>query len=307
MEKSALFMACRPSWPAMPTPTCASWIIGTSLAPSPMASVTGVGFTPSRTMRTNCAFCSGDTRHAMTMEQMAATFKNSSFSPPGFVSASTYSSAKPVISMATFLPLFSASYIPGVSLSKSLLTCVSSWDVLSIVTIFISSVRTFELKPMLRAVSSLSPVRTHSLMSAWRMSVIVCGTSSCSLSSMAVAPTTVMPTSISSAALARASSRFCKVRSAALYVLSHSLTVSASSSFRAITKVRKPSCANCDRCCVSLWGWFGDRLLSIITLSAPLHKRRYFSLNLTTTDMRFRVESNWFVARTEYSCVSSLV
>ena len=43
---------------------------------------------------------------------------------------------------------------------------------------------------MLMAVSTLSPVRTHNLMSALASSAMVAGTPAWSLSSMAVAPTT---------------------------------------------------------------------------------------------------------------------
>lgn len=39
MAKSEALTAWRPSLPLMPTPICASWIIATSLAPSPMDSV----------------------------------------------------------------------------------------------------------------------------------------------------------------------------------------------------------------------------------------------------------------------------
>jgi len=40
MAKSAASTAWMPSCPLMPTPTCAAWIMLTSLAPSPMLSVT---------------------------------------------------------------------------------------------------------------------------------------------------------------------------------------------------------------------------------------------------------------------------
>lgn len=48
-----------PSFPLMPTPTWAVWIIPTSLAPSPMASV--MAFTRFLTTSTISDFCSGDT------------------------------------------------------------------------------------------------------------------------------------------------------------------------------------------------------------------------------------------------------
>ena len=39
IAKSALLTACLPSFPMMPTPTSAAWIIATSLAPSPTESM----------------------------------------------------------------------------------------------------------------------------------------------------------------------------------------------------------------------------------------------------------------------------
>lgn len=48
-----------PSLPLIPTPTWAVWIMPTSLAPSPMASV--MAFTCFFTMSTISDFCSGDT------------------------------------------------------------------------------------------------------------------------------------------------------------------------------------------------------------------------------------------------------
>mmetsp|Transcript_590 Transcript_590/g.1598 ORF Transcript_590/g.1598 Transcript_590/m.1598 type:complete len:341 (-) Transcript_590:711-1733(-) len=53
----------------MPTPTSASWIMDTSLAPSPMASVSGVGETCVLMRRMACALRRGDTRQTTTAEQ----------------------------------------------------------------------------------------------------------------------------------------------------------------------------------------------------------------------------------------------
>ena len=64
IAKSLAITACMPSWPEMPTPTCAIWIIDTSFAPSPIASV--IASRLSLTRLTTCAFCSGVARHATT-------------------------------------------------------------------------------------------------------------------------------------------------------------------------------------------------------------------------------------------------
>ena len=50
------------STPEMPTPTCAAWIMLTSLAPSPIASK--IEFWFFLTSLTTSAFCNGDTRPA---------------------------------------------------------------------------------------------------------------------------------------------------------------------------------------------------------------------------------------------------
>ena len=62
-------------------------------------------------------------------------------------------------------------------------------------------------KPMLTAVSTLSPVSIQTLMPAARMKAIVSGTSSCSLSSIAVHPMSSSPLSISSWQRAMSSAR----------------------------------------------------------------------------------------------------
>lgn len=72
MAKSEALTACWPSLPLMPTPTCAAWIMLTSLAPSPMARHSGFGLTLCRTRRTSSAFCDGLTRQAMTLRQRVA-------------------------------------------------------------------------------------------------------------------------------------------------------------------------------------------------------------------------------------------
>mmetsp|Transcript_51381 Transcript_51381/g.143651 ORF Transcript_51381/g.143651 Transcript_51381/m.143651 type:complete len:219 (-) Transcript_51381:73-729(-) len=210
MAKSAAFTAWRPSLPEMPTPTCASWIIGTSLAPSPMDKVTGRGVTPSRTSRTISAFCRGETRHAMTTAHCSATRRKRApklcvvttsrnwpvTSNAAPTSLGTHAVRVLETSSSSAFSTKSVEAPPGSSLEQSN-TMMS-----------IPSTRTFVLKPMMRAVSSLSPVSTQSFMPAMRTRSIVSATPTCSLSSMAVAPTMSKPRSMRSATACNNSSRF---------------------------------------------------------------------------------------------------
>ena len=79
---------------------------------------------------------------------------------------------------------------------------------LSRMNISISLSNNLQLKPILIAVSTLSPVRTQSFIPAYFMKSIVGPTSSYNLSSIALEPTKVKSISILSATLSIASSRF---------------------------------------------------------------------------------------------------
>mmetsp|Transcript_32645 Transcript_32645/g.87641 ORF Transcript_32645/g.87641 Transcript_32645/m.87641 type:complete len:220 (+) Transcript_32645:292-951(+) len=216
----------------MPTPTCASWIMGTSLAPSPMDIVTGVGLIPSRTKRTISAFCNGDTRHAMTTSHCTARYKNSCFFAE---SAIIDPRAAPVTNIPCFLH---ERHVPPAPRSTSPLTSRS------MMKMSMSSSSTFEVIPMSRAVSSLSPVNTHSLMPAALMLTMVSGTSSCNLSSTAVTPTISIFCSISSATSANAPSRFRKAFSASRNFIIHASTSSRVKVRLASNRVLNPSLAN---------------------------------------------------------------
>mmetsp|Transcript_82960 Transcript_82960/g.235350 ORF Transcript_82960/g.235350 Transcript_82960/m.235350 type:complete len:318 (+) Transcript_82960:2145-3098(+) len=315
MAKSAAFTACWPSYPKTPTPTWASWIIGTSLAPSPMASVTGAGLIPSHTMRTMSAFCAGEIRQAITTAHFWAMSRNA---PLRLASECTALKAPPVtISATVFLSrtrsstffLTALKLVPATSTSR----CLWSEGVVGLLSgvrppagversghqsrtsTCISSVSTPLLKPMLRAVSSLSPVSTQSLMPAFRMLSTAAGTPSCSLSSMAEAPTTSRPLSISTAASVRAPLRFATLRSAASYLRSQSSFSLGWRRRRAKTSVRRPWRENSPRwSCSASWPLAAQ---SRIALSAPLARTWNWPSCSTTTDMRFRVESNAFTAR----------
>mmetsp|Transcript_39586 Transcript_39586/g.102483 ORF Transcript_39586/g.102483 Transcript_39586/m.102483 type:complete len:326 (-) Transcript_39586:889-1866(-) len=284
----------------MPTPTCASWIIGTSFAPSPMASVTGAGQeVPFRTMRTICAFCSGETRQAMTTEQRTATGRKV-FSPP---QALISSRAWPVTSSATACP---RSLLARARSSNSLTLCStaspSPWPASSVM-MSISVLRTRVLKPMLRAVSSLSPVSTHSLIPAMRMRTIVSWTPSCSLSSMAVTPTTESCVSSLSAAAASSSSRPDNAFWASSYSTFQMVYSVSVNTLLASTRVRRPSLAN--SVSVSSMPGVTSLDLSSMMLSAPLTSSTISPDFLrTTTDMRFLADVKAFRPRTWYSAVS---
>mmetsp|Transcript_36699 Transcript_36699/g.110895 ORF Transcript_36699/g.110895 Transcript_36699/m.110895 type:complete len:323 (+) Transcript_36699:1235-2203(+) len=152
---------------------------------------------------------------------------------------------------------------------------------------------------MLRAVSSLSPVRTQSLMPAVRMLTIVSATPSCSLSSMPVAPTISRSTSSFSAAAASRASRSCNAVCAASYSACHDANSSAPRLRRASTRVRRPSWANSARCACSSESDFAAR--SSITLSAPFASTSSSPVVVrATTDIRFLAELNALTARISY-------
>ena len=69
-------MACVPSFPLIPTPICASRIIGTSFAPSPIDTVIHEPFFFARP--TTSAFYAGDTLQHITEEAIRPNLKNAS-------------------------------------------------------------------------------------------------------------------------------------------------------------------------------------------------------------------------------------
>mmetsp|Transcript_51619 Transcript_51619/g.136349 ORF Transcript_51619/g.136349 Transcript_51619/m.136349 type:complete len:257 (+) Transcript_51619:1994-2764(+) len=254
MATSELFTACLPSRPAIPMPTCAAWIMGTSFAPSPMASVTGSASSRppfdslmlSRTRVTISAFCSGETRQAITMRHVAAMSTRSCFK---FVVGSMTTASVAPVTIRAVVSLSSSGRLAARSAAldtsriassfanlspasrNSVLSSFSLFSNAAYATVFSASEllelrpmsstsnvfsimwsglipSTFALRPMLRAVSSLSPVSTQSLTPALRMFSMASGTLSWSLSSIAVAPTMLRSFSINSATSAIAFSLF---------------------------------------------------------------------------------------------------
>mmetsp|Transcript_36705 Transcript_36705/g.110928 ORF Transcript_36705/g.110928 Transcript_36705/m.110928 type:complete len:243 (-) Transcript_36705:254-982(-) len=239
--------------------------MGTSLAPSPIASVTGEGLTPLLTRCTSSDFCNGATRHAMTTEHRSATSRNCCVRAvitylvflrrnrdlPD-TSACTAPPAGPALICSRAWPVtINAATVPASAAARDLLSISASCSgsvgpslYTSNTMMSISLLRTRVLKPIFLAVSNLSPVSTHSLMPASRIRTMVCWTPTCSLSSMALTPTISRPCSIFSAAAASASSRFVIAVCAARYSVRHDSNSSGRKTRRPSTNVRKPSRAN---------------------------------------------------------------
>mmetsp|Transcript_24344 Transcript_24344/g.91943 ORF Transcript_24344/g.91943 Transcript_24344/m.91943 type:complete len:476 (-) Transcript_24344:383-1810(-) len=184
-----------------------------------------------------------------------------------------------------------------------------------------ASVSSLQVRPMLIAVSTLSPVSTHVLMPARARSEMVCGTPSCSLSSMAVAPTSSRSRSYFSATRSSASSLPPTVRSAASKSLRHLVTSDQGIQRRPSTSVRRPRSEKAVRC----WSRTACALrassdaegsaTSTILLSAPLQSshapcgaprplatagspsQRLSRGSSTTTLIRLRAEENLCVPR----------
>mmetsp|Transcript_4484 Transcript_4484/g.11828 ORF Transcript_4484/g.11828 Transcript_4484/m.11828 type:complete len:205 (-) Transcript_4484:2073-2687(-) len=178
----------------MPTPMCAAWIIATSLAPSPMESVTAPR-TLTRTRRTSCAFCDGAHRHATTDWQCCVSSSSASCSEGSFI---TTEMTSPSSTSACFSPVAAAAAASWpVFCSSACTSRAVGCDLRLSTRMFVRVSKSSHAKAMLIAVSSLSPVSTHTAMPARPMSAMALGTPTCSLSSMAVEPTSIIPCSIS--------------------------------------------------------------------------------------------------------------
>mmetsp|Transcript_6500 Transcript_6500/g.11221 ORF Transcript_6500/g.11221 Transcript_6500/m.11221 type:complete len:277 (+) Transcript_6500:835-1665(+) len=275
MAKSLLITACRPSCPLMPTPTCAAWIMATSLAPSPMAKVR---LPLRRTSVVMSAFCLGATRQQMTERHSMAMERNSALRSG---SASTGPSAPPTMTIAA-----PASCSSGFSSRRSVWHAWSAWKTRvagscssSSRSISSSNMRLLSrpvADPIFFAVSFLSPVRIHTLRFAFMSCSSVSGTPSCSLSSTAVDPNTSRSLSISSASLALIASR--SLRSAVL--ASIHAAFHASYSFAGMVRLARMSVRNpADANSVASAKVFCANGLSVarmrckITSSAPLQYR----------------------------------
>mmetsp|Transcript_14832 Transcript_14832/g.62611 ORF Transcript_14832/g.62611 Transcript_14832/m.62611 type:complete len:244 (-) Transcript_14832:2140-2871(-) len=242
-----------PSWPLMPTPMCAAWIMPTSFAPSPMASVI---FPESFTRPVTSAFCKGLTRQHTTETHPVPKDKKSgasvgssanarlrpSITTPMSRSRAEHSShaAMPFLICAATeaRPLLSKS---SLEIARSLSSLIKS---LMLITCTSMSSRNNEHAcPMLIAVSCLSPVKTQTATPARMSCSMHPGTPSCSLSSMAVAPSNSSSVSITSAHASIFSSRFSRLCAAAVYVSFQDAYSALESSRFARHSVRKPLAA----------------------------------------------------------------
>mmetsp|Transcript_20503 Transcript_20503/g.56885 ORF Transcript_20503/g.56885 Transcript_20503/m.56885 type:complete len:361 (+) Transcript_20503:2615-3697(+) len=196
----------------------------------------------------------------------------------------------------------------------------------------IRGVRTLVEYPISMAVSRLSPVNTQSLIPALPSVAMVSGTPTCSLSSMAVAPTMCRSLSSASAASVSFSSRPLMAVAAAVNCSSHSSHCASVRKRTPRTSVRRPSDANSPRCDSSpriradshselsvIAALFSSRAASgpkleqisgsTIAESAPLQRRiaqlPYCGGDRRRMDIRFRVESNLLMARTDHVSMSS--
>mmetsp|Transcript_71799 Transcript_71799/g.226843 ORF Transcript_71799/g.226843 Transcript_71799/m.226843 type:complete len:223 (-) Transcript_71799:112-780(-) len=213
-----------PSCPEMPTPMSAAWIIPTSLAPSPIASVVHPADLTSLVTR---AFCKGETRQQITAAHKLPASRNlalrSSVSAQASAWPSMIMACSPSPSPPRALAITSPSCLPTAACPSSLASTLSplpsaaKTSGVSEVTLCatMSLRRSEHAKPMFMAVSLLSPVSTHSLMPARARTAMQSGTPSCSLSSMAVEPRRVRSFSISSCTVSRSSSCPCTVLLAA--------------------------------------------------------------------------------------------
>mmetsp|Transcript_17782 Transcript_17782/g.50054 ORF Transcript_17782/g.50054 Transcript_17782/m.50054 type:complete len:218 (+) Transcript_17782:190-843(+) len=189
MTKSEAITACMPSFPRMPTPTWAAWIMATSLAPSPTAMVRTERWVLMRV--TICCFWIGVERHATTVWQCFPSVTRSSC----MLSSS--------ITIASASPSMTRQAGPSWALSMASTSAgPTSSSFPAILITFISGVIRQQASAMLMAVCRLSPVRTQMRMPARRRSEMVCPTASCSRSSMPVVPTSSISCSIFSAASA---------------------------------------------------------------------------------------------------------
>mmetsp|Transcript_59019 Transcript_59019/g.173252 ORF Transcript_59019/g.173252 Transcript_59019/m.173252 type:complete len:238 (-) Transcript_59019:383-1096(-) len=187
MATSHACTACEPSLPLIPMPTWAPWIIGTSFAPSPMASATVEGLI----LRTSCtilSFCIGlsrvhaQARLAMPSEKISSQHSWSSRATVRVLPSST----RPV----SCTPWISLWHLSKAALADATVSCSIAY------TSFVDLPKSRQERAMFTHVSVLSPVRIHSLAPASFTVSMASGTPSWRRSSRAVTPRKVSPVSI---------------------------------------------------------------------------------------------------------------
>mmetsp|Transcript_9780 Transcript_9780/g.23236 ORF Transcript_9780/g.23236 Transcript_9780/m.23236 type:complete len:230 (-) Transcript_9780:1999-2688(-) len=171
IEKSAASDACRPSFPSIPTPTSAAWIMATSLPPSPMAAQRLLACR--LRSRTISAFCVGAHLQQTTEGQSQATSMNWR----GKLSVQSASERPSITKQA---PVFF--WKRANCSSASALVLAERWKMVA------PRAKRREEMAMHVAVSTLSPVSIHTRTPALRSVSSVVLTRSCSLSSTPVSP-----------------------------------------------------------------------------------------------------------------------
>ena len=171
----------------------------TSLAPSPIAKVvilsSSLGFLGSIFLInvTISAFCFGETRHAITTFCKIARLMNSLRSL-GFDVILESCSPSTTKAVSLYYPIIFFLTWKLQSYKK-----ISYVVLVSTMKISVSLESNAQLKPMLMAVSTLSPVSTHNFIVALLIKLITSATLSCNLSSIAVLPISSKSISIFSA------------------------------------------------------------------------------------------------------------
>mmetsp|Transcript_144952 Transcript_144952/g.361558 ORF Transcript_144952/g.361558 Transcript_144952/m.361558 type:complete len:281 (+) Transcript_144952:992-1834(+) len=271
----------------MPIPTCAPWIMGTSLAPSPIASVIAFGFCM-RTSSTSSRFCIGESRQHTHELLATATSYSAVFA---LASDKMWPTDLPSRTMACLRGMpFNESSLLERGTSLSLVVHSRGDDVSTTLTIFMPASSNLHDLAISTAVSTLSPVSTHTRIPASRSVAIVDGTRSCNRSSRAVMPTYVRPSSMAAASRSSLALR----SSMALFASAHRARQAEKSAggmvLRATTSVRRPCRENSAKAWVACAG-SGSLSKPAMTLSAPLVVTTALpSLRAATTLMRARSE-----------------
>mmetsp|Transcript_7371 Transcript_7371/g.6617 ORF Transcript_7371/g.6617 Transcript_7371/m.6617 type:complete len:276 (-) Transcript_7371:615-1442(-) len=270
---------------------CASRIIETSLAPSPMARVMASGSSLLMSLTTS-AFWLGETLQQMTPSQdFAILRKNFLYSKLERINVRAWASTR--------MPLFwllrmSWSFWRAFSVQQNSLTSCGEDSFHTTMSFWIN----LQDNPMFSAVSSLSPVSIHILMLASCKSLMVSGTLSWSRSSTAVAPRRTSPLSYLSNIWARSLSLLRTSSSAWATCLWKSSNSSLSKIFIAMSSVLSPFTEAFVRkwsvVCIIVWSICSGSSLDFIMLSAPFV---YILIrpslgSLSNTLIRFRSELN---------------
>lgn len=163
----------------------------TSFAPSPIASVVFSGFL-FLIIKTTSAFYFGLTLHASTTLAPSQRSTNLDSISLSYCIVESVSPATMTAFCLTFLVYVCDSKC--FSISEAITLASLAWRI----NIFISLSRSLQEWPIFMAVSTLSPVRTQTLIVAFLISAMVSPTSSYSLSSIAVDPINSKSTSSSS-------------------------------------------------------------------------------------------------------------